>query len=94
MNSNNLLLIIGAIIGANLIANIAITLLNKDFRNGNYTNQLTQLKGLWLVFYLLPFFIFNKIIKSLVKDEKQQIRDNKLKERIRKKNLNNKNRRK
>ena len=86
MTNRNIAFIIICLIIINVIANIFISLLNKEFRNGNFSNQLAQLKGLWLIFYLLPFTMFNNIIKSLVKDEKHQIRENKLKEKIRNKN--------
>ncbi len=80
---------------ANTIINILIGLFNKDFRNGNHKSDLVQLKGLWLIVEILtPFFLFPKVINSLVKNEKEQARNEKLKSEIRKKNLNKKNRKK
>ncbi len=80
---------------ANTIINILICLFNKDFRNGNHISDLVQLKGLWLIVEILtPFFLFPKVINSLVKNEKEQARNEKLKSEIRKKNLNKMNRKK
>lgn len=78
----------------NTIINILIGLLNKDFRTGNHISDLSQLKGLWLIVEILtPFFLFPKVINSLVKNEKEQAREEKMKNEIRRKNLNNKKRR-
>lgn len=79
---------------ANTIINILIGLFNKDFRKGNHISDLAQLKGLWLIVEILsPFFLFPKVINSLVKNEKEQAREEKMKNEIRRKNLNNKKRR-
>lgn len=78
----------------NTIINILIGILNKDFRTGNHINQLLELKGMWLIIEVLtPCFLFPRVIKSIVKNEKEQAKEEKLKSEIRTKNLNNKNRR-
>lgn len=58
----------------NFIINILISLLNKDFRNGNHFGQILQLKIIgYLPWLIVPFFLFFYVIKSLVKNEKYQL---------------------
>jgi hypothetical protein len=79
----------------NSFLNIIIALSNKDFRKGNHISQIARLRGLMILpLILVPFFLFNRVIKSLVKNEKDQIKQEKLKTQVRKKNLKNRNRRK